>query len=183
MIRFARPEDAAEMAAIYAPFVRDTHTSFELEPPDAAEMARRLLQALPAYPWLVWEEGGEVLGYAYAGPHRARAAYQWCTETTVYLRDDARGRGLGKRLYLALLQILERQGFRMAYAGIALPNDASVALHRSAGFQEVGTYAAAGFKLGRWHDVAWFQRRVGNLDPEPTSPRALTPGELVSVWT
>jgi phosphinothricin acetyltransferase len=170
MVRPAAEADAAQIAAIYTPFVRDTHTSFEQEPPDAAEMARRIRETLRTHPWLVCERDREVLGYAYATPHRARAAYQWCTETTVYVKEGLRRSGVGRRLYGALFAVLEHQGFRMAYAAIALPNPASAGLHEALGFEPLGVYRAAGYKHGAWHDVGWWQRAVRSLDPNPTPP-------------
>lgn len=169
-LRAASEADAIQVAAIYAPFVRDTHTSFEAAPPDEAEMARRIRATLRTHPWLVADRNGEVLGYAYATPHRARMAYQWCVETTVYVKTGLRRSGIGRDLYGALLGVLELQGFRMAYAGIALPNPASVGLHESLGFEPVGVYRAAGFKHGRWHDVGWWQRTVGSLQEVPETP-------------
>jgi L-amino acid N-acyltransferase YncA len=169
-IRIAAGEDAAQIAAIYAPFVRNTPTSFEMEPPDEEEIRRRLRETLRVYPWLVAERAGEVLGYVYASSHRSRAAYQWCVETTAYVKEGARRCGLGRRLYGTLFPILGAQGFRNAYAGIALPNPGSVGLHEAVGFELVGIYRAAGYKLGAWHDVGWWQRRLGSPDAEPQPP-------------
>lgn len=159
-IRLADPDDPdtmAAVAAIYAPIVRDTSISFELDPPDASEFARRVRSTLPRYPWLVGRRGGVVCGYAYGGTFRGRAAYRWCVETSVYVADHDRGRGTGLALYHDLIERLRRQGFRMAYAGTTLPNDASMALHARAGFEPAGTFARAGQKAGAWHDVAWWQ--------------------------
>ena len=181
--RLAVPADASALAAIYAPVVRETATSFESVPPDADEMARRLAETLPSHPWLVAEDAGAVVGYAYAGPHRTRAAYAWAVEPSVYVAERARGRGAGRRLYTALLDVLRLQGFAMAYAGITLPNPASLALHRAFGFEDVGVYPAAGFKHGAWHDVWWGALRLadrsGGLEaPEP--PRAVTEIDLAA---
>lgn len=161
-IRLATPEDAAEIAAIYAPVVRDTVISFEVEPPGAEEFAKRISGILPAYPWLVAEEAGRVIGYAYAGPHRTRAAYRWSVEPSVYIAEEARGRGVARALYERLFTILRAQGFANAYAGITLPNEPSVRLHRSFGFMDVGVYGRVGYKYGQWHDVWW-----GALDLAP----------------
>lgn len=170
VIRTAEAEVAEQIAAIYAPFVTDSHTSFETEAPDGAEMARRIRESTQTHPWLVAVRGEEVLGYAYASSHRARAAYQWCVETTVYIREGSRRSGVGRRLYEALFAVLKLQGFQMAYAGVSLPNAGSVGLHEALGFTPVGVYQAAGFKLGRWHDVGWWQRAVQPLRPEPKPP-------------
>jgi len=171
-VRVATGEDAAAIAAIYAPVVRDTPISFELEPPDVATMRQRMLDTLKVRPWLVCERDGAVIGYAYAASHRERAAYQWCVETSVYIADSARRQGVGRTLYAALLPLLARQGYVHAYAGITLPNAASVGLHERLGFRPVGIYKAIGFKLGAWHDVGWWDLPLprGTLPPEPAAP-------------
>ena len=162
--RVATPDDGAGLAAIYAPIVRDTVISFESRPPDAAEMGRRVAATLPTHPWLVWEEGGAVLGYAYAGPHRVRPAYAWAVEVSAYVHASVRRRGIARQLYAAVLEILDQQGYRRVLAGITLPNEASVGLHERLGFAPVGVYRAVGFKAGRWHDVGWWQRSLGEGD-------------------
>jgi L-amino acid N-acyltransferase YncA len=171
-LRVATHDDAEDIAAIYAPFVRDTVISFETNVPDTAEMRRRIAATLQTHPWLVAEESGRVLGYAYASQHRTREAYRWSCDVTVYLAESARGRRLGTRLYTELFALLRRQGFRNAFAGIALPNAASVALHESLGFRHLGTYRDVGFKLGAWHDVGWWQLI---LDTASGDPREVTP--------
>jgi L-amino acid N-acyltransferase YncA len=169
-LRPATEEDAAQIGAIYAPFVRNTHASFELEPPDETEMRRRIRETLKTHPWIVCARGGEVLGYAYATPYRTRAAYSWGTETTVYVKEGARRSGLGRLLYGTLLALLRLQGYRMVYAAISLPNPGSVGLHEALGFEPIGVYHAAGFKHGAWHDVGWWQLQIGPLDPAPEAP-------------
>jgi L-amino acid N-acyltransferase YncA len=170
VIRDASTADAARCAAIYAPYVRDTAISFESEPPSAAEMARRIVEAQRAHAWLVLETDGEVAGYAYGGPFASRAAYQWTTTVSVYL-DGARHRsGGGRALYEALFDRLGARGHRTALAGVALPNEASVGLHRAVGFELAGTYRRVGWKLGRWHDVAWYQRPLGDGTDGPPAP-------------
>lgn len=173
MLRRARPEDGAALAAIYAPIVRETAISFESDPPDAAEMGRRVAATGDDWPWLVGESQGRLLGYAYACRHRERAAYRWACETSVYVAADARGRGLARALYRTLLELLERQGYRRAWAVITLPNPASLALHRALGFEPAGRYADAGCKFGRWHDVAWLGRALAPAEPDPADPRPL----------
>jgi L-amino acid N-acyltransferase YncA len=169
-VRVAQPHDAGGIAEIYAPIVRDTSISFELVPPGADEMRRRLQETLRSYPWLVSiNEAGEVSGYAYASQHRARAAYQWSVDTTAYVRADAQRQGLGKALYAALFSELLRLGYCQAFAGIALPNPASIALHESVGFEPIGIYRRVGFKLGRWQDVGWWQKSLQT----PPIPRDL----------
>lgn len=178
-MRIATPADAADVAAVYAPVVRDTVISFEAEPPDAAEMARRIRATLPARPWLVAERGGVVIGYAYAGPHRARAAYRWAVETSVYVAGEARGAGVGRALYARLLAVLRAQGFAVAVAGVTLPNEASLALHRSFGFEDVGVYRGIGYKAGAWQDVWWGTLELGRGTGEPRSlPELAASGEL-----
>jgi phosphinothricin acetyltransferase len=145
------------MLSIYAPIVRETPISFELEPPSEAEFQQRIRAIVERMPWLVCEISGEVLGYAYAGSHRTRGAYQWSVESSAYVSMGYRRKGVAKGLYASLKEILRVQGFYNVYAGIALPNPASVALHEAVGFEPVGVYQAIGYKLGRWHDVGWWQ--------------------------
>ncbi|MGI9408828.1 MAG: arsinothricin resistance N-acetyltransferase ArsN1 family B [Hyphomicrobiaceae bacterium] len=156
-IRPATTSDAASIAAIYAPIVEHTAISFEEAPPAANEMAQRIAATLERFAYLVADEDGAVMGYAYAGAHRARPAYRWSVDVSVYVGDTARGKGVGKALYTDLLSRLEQAGYHAAFAGITLPNAASVALHESVGFIPVGVYREVGFKFDRWHDVGWWQ--------------------------
>ena len=149
---------AARCADIYAPYVRDTAISFEAEPPTAEEMAARITEAQRRHAWLVLEDDGVVTGYAYGGPFMARAAYQWSATVSVYLEPGRRRTGAGRALYTALFDRLAERGVRTVLAGIALPNEASAGLHRAVGFEPAGTYRRVGWKHGRWHDVAWYQR-------------------------
>jgi L-amino acid N-acyltransferase YncA len=166
-IRVAMPADADQIQAIYAPIVRDTTISFEDEPPTAEEMAGRIAGTLSTHPYLVCEEDGRVLGYIYASAFRARAAYRWSVETTVYIDGRTRRSGVGRALYEALLPILRRQGFHSAFAGIALPTAGSVGLHEALGFRSVGVYQDVGFKQGQWRDVGWW--RLGLSDGPPAA--------------
>ena len=161
-VRLADPQrDASRVAEIYAPYVSHTVISFEEIPPSAAEMAERMARVLEVAPWLVAEdENGLVIGYAYAGRHRERAGYRWSVDLTAYVDSEFHGRGIGKALYGELVPTLRRQGFVNAYAGIGLPNDASVALHKSIGMSLVGVYEKVGWKLGSWVDVAWYGMRL-----------------------
>jgi len=171
-IRVASTADADAIAAIYAPLVAGTAISFELRPPSVDEIRARIVKTLLELPWLVSVDAqGRVDGYAYASKHRERPAYQWSADVTAYVREDARGRGVGKKLYQSLLAELVTQGYYQAFAGIALPNDASVALHESVGFEPIGVYHKVGFKLGAWHDVGWWQRELRSAT-EPTDPTA-----------
>lgn len=157
-IRPVTIDDAAAIAAIYAPFVTDTAISFEVIPPDGAEMARRIADLLPAYPYLVAEDARQLVGYACASPHRARAAYVSSVDVAIYVAPGASGRGIGRMLYAELLPAAAARGYHAAFAGIALPNVASIRLHEAVGFMPVGIYHEVGYKLGRWHDVGWWQR-------------------------
>jgi L-amino acid N-acyltransferase YncA len=177
IIRLATEHDAEQIAAIYAPNVTDTIISFELEPPSADEMRRRIEVTLERYPWLVCERQGRVLGYAYAGAHGSRAAYQWSVDVSVYVHKDARRAGVGRALYASLVAALEVQGFYNAYAGATLPNPASVGLHEAVGFRPVGVYCGVGYKLGAWRDVVWWhlplRERVAEPDPPADLPSVL----------
>jgi phosphinothricin acetyltransferase len=170
-IRDASERDAAACAAIYAPYVTDTAISFELQPPPAAEMASRIAAALRTHAWLVAEDGGRVVGYAYGGPYKSRPAYRWSCEVSVYLEPGRRRTGAGRALYQALLDRLAQRGYRTAVAGMTLPNEASVGLHRAMGFEPIGTYRQIGWKHGSWHDVAWTQRVIGDGPDPPAEPR------------
>ena len=175
-IHIATPDDAEAVAAIYAPIVANTSISFELAPPSVDEMRGRIEKTQQDLPWLVSEDAQcAVNGYAYASKHRERPAYQWSVDVTAYVREDARGLGVGKRLYQALFAELATLGYFQAFAGIALPNDASVALHESLGFQPIGIYRKVGFKLGAWHDVGWWQKELRS-PAEPTNPTAFGRG-------
>ncbi len=169
-IRVATADDAAGVHAIYAPVVRDTPISFETEPPSVDEMRRRIVGTLPDFPWLVAVDAAGVAGYVYAGRYAERAAYRWGATTTVYVREDRRGQGLGRALYGQLFDHLRRQGYCMAYAGITQPNAGSVALHEALGFMRVGVFDNAGFKHGRWHPVGWWQL-VLQQPEQPAEPR------------
>jgi len=169
IVRDGMEADAVACAAIYAPYVRDTAVTFETEPPDTAEFARRIAAATARHAWLVLEDDGRVTGYAYGGPFKERAAYRYACEVSVYLEHGLRRSGGGRALYSALLAGLAERGYRTAAAGIALPNDASVALHSALGFAPVGTFRRIGWKHDRWHDVAWMQRDLGVGDTTRSS--------------
>jgi L-amino acid N-acyltransferase YncA len=166
-VRDASERDASTCAAIYAPYVTDTAITFEIDPPSPDVMARRIADASRSHAWLVLEDQGRVVGYAYGAPFHARAAYRWACEVSVYLELGYRRKGGGRALYSALLPLLAERGFRMAVAGMTLPNDASEGLHRAMGFEEVGVFRRIGFKLGAWHDVAWTQRILARDGEEP----------------
>ncbi len=169
LIRHANPAlDAAACAAIYAPHVASGVASFEEQAPGEQEMARRIERCSATHAWLVSERDGEVVGYAYANPHRERAAYRWSAEASVYVAAGQERRGIGRELYEALFGLLSRQGIVTVLAGITLPNDASVRLHESLGFAPSGVFRHIGFKACAWHDVGWWQLE---LSPPPPAPR------------
>lgn len=157
-IRSASIADAPGIQAIYAPIVERTTISFEEIPPSIDEMAARIADCLKDYPYLAAEQNGQIAGFAYAGQHRTRSAYRYSVDVSVYVAENRQRSGVGKSLYSNLLAILADQGFHAAFAGIGLPNPASIALHQAMGFEPVGVYREVGFKLGRWHDVSWWQR-------------------------
>ena len=169
-LRPATADDAEDILAIYAPLVAETAITFEFEPPTLQQFKARMAEIQSRYPWIVCEIDGRIAGFAYAGPHRARPAYQWSVEVSVYVHADLRRLGVARTLYLKLLELLQVQGYQSAYAGITLQNDASEALHRSVGFEPVGVYKAAGFKLGKWHDAVWYQRPINEHLPDDPLP-------------
>ena len=168
LLRPAEPRDAPALAAIYAPYVRDTVLSFELEPPDASVLLERLVDVQGrGLPWLVAERDGVVAGYAYAGPHRARAAYAWSVETSIWIGADHHRCGIGRSLLNTLLGQLTDQGYVRAFAGVTLPNPGSVGLHEALGFTPVGVYHQAGYKQGAWWDVGWWERALAPATVPP----------------
>ena len=168
MIRFAAAKDAAELLEIYAPYVTGTTVSFEYEVPAVEEFRRRVEETSARYPYLVWEEDGALLGYAYAHPYAARPAYQWSAELTVYLRQGVSRRGLGSQLYGALMELLRLQGVRNVYGCVTAENTASVAFHHALGFREAGRFSQVGYKLGRWLDVLWLEKAIASGgEPQP----------------
>ncbi|HEY1307186.1 MAG TPA: arsinothricin resistance N-acetyltransferase ArsN1 family B [Vicinamibacterales bacterium] len=181
-IRLASEQDADAIAAIYRPVVEDTAISFETTAPGREEMARRVAETLSSYPWLVCERDGRIAGYAYATRHRVRAAYQWSVDTSVYIDDADRRSGVGRGLYLSLFAILAAQGYFNAFAGIALPNPGSVALHEAMGFEKLGVYHNVGFKLGEWRDVGWWQLILRSHEAVPHEPLALDSVRRLPAW-
>jgi len=168
IIRLANAADCVAFAEIYRPAVTDSATSFEIVPPDAAEMSRRIEKRLEWAPWLAYVVDGSVAAF------RDRPAYQWSVEVSAYVAAHTRGKGVGRSLYETLFALLVLQGFRSVYAGITLPNAASVALHTSVGFTQVGVYRNVGFKSGAWHDVAWFERTIAPHESSPHPPIPLS---------
>ena len=170
VIRLANEGDAEPIQSIYAPFCGpDSIVSFEMGAPSVDEVRRRISSTLQRYPWLVIDDGGTVLGYSYASVHNERAAYRWSVNTAIYVRHGQQRRGMGGALYDSLFAALRLQGFVNAYAGITLPNEPSVWLHRALGFEEVGVYRSVGFKAGAWRDVAWWQLALRDREGQPGS--------------
>jgi phosphinothricin acetyltransferase len=182
-IRMATSADAAAVLVIYAPVVRTSAITFEYDVPTVEEIATRIRTVTARWPWLVLERDGDVAGYAYATTWRARAAYQWAVETTVYVRDDCHRRGIGRALYRALLACLRLQGFRLAIGGITLPNPASVGLHEGIGFGLAGVHRACGWKLGAWHDVGFWELALTAADAvDPAPPLAPSALAGTAAW-
>jgi phosphinothricin acetyltransferase len=169
-IRAATVDDAWTIATLYAPHVEASYASFEEMAPSTEEMARRMADP-PALPWLVAECEDAIVGFAYAAHHRVRPAYRWSCDLSVYLAADSTGNGIGTALYARLVPLVRDLGHVSAYAAIALPNAASVALHRAQGFEQLGTFRDVGFKLGEWRDVAWFHLPLVDPPADPPEPR------------
>ena len=169
--RLAVPDrDAARVSEIYRPHVVEGLASFEEVPPTADEMAARMRKTLDWTPWLVAEEDGEVIGYAYASRHRDRAGYRWSVDISVYVDARWHRRGVGRLLYTVLLPVLKQQGFVNIFAGITTPNPGSVALHESIGMKLIGAYEGVGYKHGQWLDVAWYGMRLQDPGEPPAEP-------------
>jgi len=181
-IRLAGADDAGAVAAIYAPFVEHTPITFEAVVPDAAEMAQRIVDTLRVHPWLVCEVEGRLAGYAYATHHRTRAAYRWSVDTSVYIDPAFHRRGVGRALYARLFEILRAQGFFNAYAGITLPNPASVGLHEAVGFRPLAAYTKVGCKLGVWYDVGWWQLTLQPHVADPPDPVPFSTLVVAPAW-
>jgi len=169
-IRAARLEEAADIAAIYATYVETTAATFEEQAPTRVEMEQRIA-ARPRLPWLVAEGAdGTILGFAYAGLHHQRSAYRWSANCSVYLHESAWGRGVASALYRDIIDAVRNLGYVSLFAGIALPNDSSVALHERLGFQRIGVFPASGFKLGCWRDVGWWRLSLRDPPEQPLEP-------------
>jgi phosphinothricin acetyltransferase len=182
IIRLATGRDAGQVQAIYAPNVRDTAISFEVEAPSVREMRQRIVETLRQYPWLVCERNGEVLGYVHGSRHAQRAAYQWSVDVSVYIHERLRRTGVGRALYTSLFKVLTLQGFYNAYAGITLPNEASVGLHEALGFRPVGVYRTVGYKLGAWHDVGYWQLALRERASAPAPPVSVSVAQGYAAW-
>lgn len=173
-IRPATAADLPRILEIYAPYVEHTAISFEYTVPTLEEFTGRFLTITAQFPWLVWEEDGSILGYAYGSLPFERAAYQWSAEASIYLCPEARGRGIGKSLYAALEDILRRQGYRKVYAIITTANEASVAFHKAVGYRHTATFPDCGYKFGTWYGTVWMEKDLNTWPAPPKSPIPVT---------
>lgn len=178
-VRMATPSDAGGMLDIYAPHVRGGFCTFESEVPSIGQFRERIAKYTQTKPWLVCTVNNVIAAYAYASLHRERAAYQWCCESSIYTNADFQGRGIGRQLYKALFKILKVQGYRNVYAGITLPNEASVKLHENCGFVHFATYENIGYKLGQWKNVGWWKLQLNTYDRKPSPPLKLSEMDLL----
>ena len=172
-IRQATVADLPRILEIYGPYVENTAISFEYTVPTLEEFTQRFLGITAQFPWLVWEEDGEILGYAYGSKPFERAAYQWCASASIYLRPEACGKGIGRKLYAALEERLQAQGYRKVYAVITTANDASVAFHRAVGYRHTATMPDCGFKFGKWYGTVWMEKELNTWDTPPREPVSL----------
>jgi len=181
-IRQANNTDSQPMLDIYAPVIEKTATSFEFTVPGIEEFQARVSKIRERLPWLVCMDDRYLSGYAYAGPHRSREAYQWSVELSVYMDPRYHRKGIARALYTALAEILKLQGFYTALAGITLPNDTSVAFHESFGFTWLGTYHHVGYKFGRWHSVGWWEYPLRSYELDPKPPVTINEVEETAEW-
>ncbi len=170
MIRIAKESDVPAILAIYAPYVEHTTCSFEYDVPCQKSFLERFRNITQRFPWLVWEEDGEVLGYAYASPPYSRAAYSWVAEPSIYIAPKAQGKGIGRKLYEALEAILREQGFQTLYAIITAENEASVAFHEHVGYTHRVFFPDVGFKFNRWLGLIWMEKRLISVEIPKSFP-------------
>ena len=171
MIRPATNEDVPEILSIYAPYVENSTATFEYDVPSQQEFRQRFQDITAQFPWLVWEEEGTILGYAYASPPFSRAAYAWCAEPSIYLRPEAQGRGIGKKLYAALESILDRQGYHVLYALITAENESSIRFHQKMGYETTAEFPNCGFKFNRWLGLIWMEKRIKTVHSPNAFPK------------
>ena len=165
-IRFATPVDNASILNIYAQYI-NTPVTFEYTLPTEQQFAERIQKIMRDYPYLVCEEGGQIIGYAYAHRQMEREAYQWNAELSIYMDQDYTSIGIGKKLYCMLIEILKLQGIKTVYGGVTIPNQKSERLHMALGFKRLGIYHNTGYKCGKWHDVAWYEKEIAPYSPAP----------------
>ena len=169
-IRLAKEQDIPRILEIYRPYVENTAISFEYTVPTLAEFTRRFFGITAWFPWLVWEEDGLVLGYAYAGRPWERAAYQWDASASIYLCPEAQGKGIGKKLYAVLEELLQKQGYKKVYAIITTANEPSIAFHRAVGYRHTATMPNCGYKFGNWYGTVWMEKELNAWDAPPRKP-------------
>ena len=169
-IRQATVADLPRILGIYGPYVENTAISFEYTVPTPEEFTRRFLEITEQFPWLVWEEDGVILGYAYGSLPFERAAYQWCAEASIYLSKDACGKGIGRKLYAALEDLLQKQGYKKVYTIITTANDASIAFHRAVGYRHTASFPDCGYKFGKWYGTVWMEKDLNRWDTPPREP-------------
>lgn len=173
MIRMASREDIPAILEIYAPYVAHTAISFEYAVPTLEDFAARFERITARFPWLVWEENGKILGYAYGSLPWERAAFQWCAEVSIYLHPDAHRRGIGSALYRVLEQLLSLQGYLKVYAVVTTANRASVEFHEAAGYRLTASFPDCGFKHGAWHGTLWLEKELSSVEMPTTVPVAI----------
>lgn len=181
-IRFATPEDAPAILDIYAYYIENTTVTFEYEVPTTEQFRARMERIYEIFPYLVYEEAGRVVAYAYASPQRERAAYGWNVELSVYVHERWRRKGIASRLYEVLLPILQKQGYRTAYACITHPHPQSEAFHHHFDFTDVAIFPHTGFKQGKWLDVIWMEKSLGDYCENPPCPRRITELQTEREW-
>lgn len=169
-IRHATVHDVPRILEIYRPYVENTVVSSEYTVPTCEEFTQRFLGITAQFPWLVWEENGVILGYTYGSLPFERAAYQWCASASIYLCPEAKGKGIGKKLYTQLWQLLQLQGYRKVYAVITTANEASIAFHRAVGYRHVATMPDCGYKLGKRYGNVWMEKELNSWDTPPGEP-------------
>ena len=172
-IRTATVQDLPRILEIYAPYIKNTAISFEYEVPSLEAFTQRFLGIIAKFPWLVWEENDVILGYAYGSLPFERAAFQWSAEASIYLCPEAFGKGIGRKLYAALEQLLQKQGYKKVYAIITTANDASIAFHKAVGYRHTATMPDCGYKLGAWHGIVWMEKELNTWDVPSCVPLSI----------
>ena len=176
IVRMADTRDAQEMLDIYEPYVKDTAITFEYEPPTLEEFCGRIKRTLEKYPWLAAVDGGRIAGYSYVSPFKDRAAYDWAVETTIYIRPEYKGQGIGRLLYGKLEAILKEQHILNLNACIVFPHPESIAFHEKMGYKINAHFHKCGYKFDTWHDMIWMEKMLGE---HPTQPMSILPvGEV-----